>query len=432
MQVAFIAAILAAAPVQDVDPRGDRRLDGWREDLRQLAVELPRPHMNLFFEQPREEWEAKVADLDAALPGLEEHEIVVELMRLVASVGDGHTAIRLGQGPVARKVFPVEFHPFSDGLRVVLAPRELSWSLGARVTAVGGLPIEEASERVAEIIAHDNDAGVRSALPRHLETAWIPHALGFGDAREVATFTVVTERGEERALELRPGSPSGPGAQGVEPKELPLWRRRRGEPYWFELVPAERLLYLQYNRCDDDPRQPFAELVAAMEEQIDSAPQSVATFLIDLRWNGGGNSLVIQPLLRLIGKRRALREKGVLFVAVGEDTFSSAMMNAVELRRGFGALLVGTPTGGKPKSYGEIRFLKLAHSQIEVSYSTKFFELVADDAPSVLPDVVAPAAFAHWREGRDPALEAIEAWRAGMAAPDGAERSKGGAADGGR
>ncbi|MBM4015806.1 MAG: hypothetical protein FJ293_12700 [Planctomycetes bacterium] len=268
----------------------------WRADLQQLASELPRPHKELFFRQPRAEWEARVADLDAALDGLEDHEIVVEFMRLVASVGDGHTAIRLGQGPVAHKVFPVEFHPFTDGLHVVRAPRELAWALGARVTAVGGVPIDEVWSCVAEII--------------------------------------------------------------------------------------------------------------------------------DLRWNGGGNSLVIQPLLRLLGRQRELREKGVLFVAIGEDTFSSAMMNAVELRRGFGALLVGTPTGGKPRSYGEIKFLRLAQSGLEVSYSTRFFELAPDDSPSVLPDLAAPAALAHWREGRDPVLEAIAAWRAQRAAEGDADSGR--------
>ncbi len=419
--IGFLCAAAAApAPAQEAAAPGEP----WRADLHQLAAELPRLHKDLFFLQPREEWEARVADLDAALDGLEEHEIVVEFMRLVASVGDGHTAIRLGQGPVARKVFPVEFHPFSDGLHVVVAPRELSWAVGARVTAVGGLPIDTAWTRVAEIIAHDNEAGLLAAVPQHLETAWVPHALGFGDTRERATFTVVTGSGEERALELGPGSPAALGRVGVEPKELPRWRRRRAEPYWFELAPAERLLYLQYNRCADDPQRPFAalveELAAAVAAFGVAETPPIETFLIDLRGNGGGNSLVLQPLLRLLGNQRALREKGVLFVAIGESTFSSAMMNAVELRRGFGALLVGTPTGGKPRSYGEIKFLKLAHSQLEVSYSTKFFELVADDAPSVLPDLAAPAALAHWQEGRDPALEAIAAWRAQRGAGGGA------------
>lgn len=404
--------LLAVAAPASADDGDAARVGRWRADLAQLASELPKRHKHLFFAQPREEWEARVEELDAQLDALEDHEILGELMRLVASVGDGHTGVRWFQGPVARKAFPLQFHPFSDGLRVVLAPRDLAWSLGARVTAVGGLPIDEVQQRLAEAIPHDNEAGLLANLPQHLETTWIPHALGFGDDREHATFTLETDSGDARELVLGPDGGLAPGALakvGAEPAELPLWRRRRGEAYWFEWVEEQRLLYLQYNRCADAPELPFAKLVEQLAALADAQP--VETFLIDLRHNGGGNSLVINPLFGAMGARKELRGKGRLFVAIGERTFSSAMMNAVQLRDGFGALLVGTPTGGKPRSYGEIKFLELANSKLQVSYSTKLFDLVASDAPSVMPDVEAPCSFAHWKEGRDPVVEAIAGWR---------------------
>jgi hypothetical protein len=401
------ASLLLAAPA---DARGDERVARWRADLQQLATELPKLHLNLFFAQPREEWEAKVAELDAQLDGLEEHEIVVELMRLVASVGDGHTAVQWWQGPIARKSFPIQVHPFAGELRVVQAPRELAWSLGARVTAIGGRPIDEAWKRVAEIVPHDNEAAVTANAPEHLETTWITHALGLGHDRDHATFTVVTEGGEEKELDLGPDAGGGQPKFGAEPKVEPLWRQRRGEAYWFTVVPEQKLLYLQYNRCADDPKQPFAAFVDELAKAADAA--TIETFLIDLRHNGGGNSVVIAPLYRALGASKALRGKGHLFVAIGENTFSSAMINAVELKKGYAALLVGGPTGGKPKSYGEIKYLELANSKLKVSYSTKLFALLPDDAPSVMPDLEAPVTWAHWKEGRDPALEAIARWRA--------------------
>jgi len=409
---AVIASLLLLAPPVAA-ARGDareERIERWRADLQQLATELPKLHLNLFFAQPREEWEAKVADLDAQLDGLADHEIVVELMRLVASVGDGHTAVQWRNGPVARQPFPIQVHPFAGELRVVQAPRELAWSLGAKVTAIGGKPLDEAWKRVAEIVPHDNEAAVVANAPEHLETTWIAHALGLGHDRDHATFTVVTDAGEAKELDLGPDA-GGQAKFGAEPKVEPLWRQRRGEPYWFTVVPEQKLLYLQYNRCADDPKRPFAAFVDELAKAAEGA--TIETFLIDLRHNGGGNSLVLQPLYRAIGASKALRGKGRLFAAIGENTFSSAMINAVELKQGYGALLVGGPTGGKPKSYGEIKFLELANSKLKVSYSTKLFALLPDDAPSVLPDLAAPVTWAHWKEGRDPALEAIARFRAG-------------------
>ncbi|MSR47898.1 MAG: hypothetical protein EXS13_12695 [Planctomycetes bacterium] len=224
------------------------------------------------------------------------------------------------------------------------------------MTAVGKLLIDEVWTRLCEVISHDNDAAAMANAPQVLETTGIPHALGFGDSRDRATFTVVTDAGEQKALELGPDGGMSLGSLGDEPKALPLWRQRRGENYWFAHVPEQQMVYLQYNRCADDPQKPFAQWVAEMEDAIEGIAiegQEIATFLIDLRNNGG-----------------------------------------------------------KPRSYGEIKFLELANSKLQASYSTKFFELAPDDALSVLPDIETPGSFAQWKEGRDPALEAIAKHRA--------------------
>ncbi len=393
---------------------GEERVERWRGDLAFLAAELPKRHKNLFFAQPREEWEARVADLDEAIERLADHEIVVELMRLVTSVGDGHTAVQFGSGPVAWKRLPIQVHPFADGLHVVLAPRDLAFALGAKVTAVGGKPIDEAWRRIGEVVSHDNETGLLGNGPTYFETFFVLHGLGLGDDRDHATFTVVTDSGEEKQLDLGGASGGGGVAGGAllgpllaESKQEPLWRQRRGESYWWTWVAESKLLYLQYNRCVEDPKLPFAQLA---EELFAAADQhEVRRFVIDLRHNGGGNSTVIVPLYRGLANRRDLRSKGHLFVAIGPETFSSAMLNAVELKQGWGAQLVGEPTGGKPRSYGEILTFELPWSRLRVSYSTKLFELLKDDLPSVLPDLPAPLCWEHWTSGRDPVLEAIAA-----------------------
>jgi len=123
---------------------------------------------------------------------------------------------------------------------------------------------------------------------------------------------------------------------------------------------------------------------------------------------------VIAPLYAGLGARRKLRAKGHLFVAIGPATFSSAMMNALEMKDGYGAILVGEPTGGKPNAYGEVKSFELPHSRLAIQYSTKYWERVPQvdgDPPSVLPDVAAPLSWTHWSSGRDPVVEALLAWK---------------------
>ena len=102
--------------------------DGWRADLAYLARELPRRHKNLFFAISSEEFAERVAALDGRIPSLAEAEIIVELSRLVASVGDGHTGVVFDQRMEMSR-FPVAFYWFSDGLYITSVAPEHSWAL---------------------------------------------------------------------------------------------------------------------------------------------------------------------------------------------------------------------------------------------------------------------------------------------------------------
>src|SRR5215470_15573693 len=69
--------------------------DQWREDLRYFAKEMPKRHKNLYHAVSKEAFAQAVADLDAAIPGLQPHQIVVRLQEITAVVGDGHTNVHL-------------------------------------------------------------------------------------------------------------------------------------------------------------------------------------------------------------------------------------------------------------------------------------------------------------------------------------------------
>ena len=164
-------------------------------------------------------------------------------------------------------------------------------------------------------------------------------------------------------------------------------------------------VYIRYSRCQDDPVQPFAAFTTDVLSRIDANPRAVTRVVIDLRTNGGGNSAVIDPLLDGLRKRR-FTGRARLAVLVGPATFSSAMMNALTLRRNLGAQLIGEPLGEKPNSYGEVRTMTLPNSQVTIQYSTKFFRLERSGDPmTVEPDITVTQTLADFLAGRDAVLE---------------------------
>jgi C-terminal processing protease CtpA/Prc len=128
--------------------------------------------------------------------------------------------------------------------------------------------------------------------------------------------------------------------------------------------------------------------------------------VVDVRHNVGGNSEVDDPLMEGLQRRAAARQRGRFFALIASETFSSGMWTAVDLRN-LGAVLVGSPSGGKPNSYGDVRTFVLPNSRIEVGYSTKLFRLIeGSDPASVMPDLLVEPSIDDLREGRDPLLEA--------------------------
>ena len=103
-------------------------------------------------------------------------------------------------------------------------------------------------------------------------------------------------------------------------------------------------------------------------------------------------------LLGLRGQREIILER-----IIGRRTFSAALANAIDLKKG-GAILVGEPIGEKPNSYSENNEFTLPNSKIVVSYSSKYYKFWDTDVPAILPDKSLPPSWPEFRRGEDPVM----------------------------
>ena len=392
----LVAGIVLLVACSRSTPPADDRVAAWRDDLRVLATTLADRHANAFFQLPEADWRRAVADLDQRIPTLDDAHVTAGLARLVASIGDAHTRIAvLGRGGT----YPLRLLWFADGIFV--AGAEASWAIGRRVTAVDGHAVDEVIARLAPLVSHDNPAGLHDELPYLIADPAMLAGADLIAAPDHATFTLADGAGATRALEVHPGHALVPVAP---PAVLPLHLQGPETYYWNKYLAPERLLYFAYTACADDTRVgPLAAFAASTLAFADQHP--VDRFVIDLRANGGGNSRVLAPLIDGLASRPALA--GKVYVLIGMHTFSSAMLNAMELKRQVHAVLVGGPTGGKPSGYGEIQTFELPHSKLKVQYSTKLFSNPDFPGDAVEPDVPVTVMAADWFSGRDPAIDAI-------------------------
>ena len=163
----------------------------------------------------------------------------------------------------------------------------------------------------------------------------------------------------------------------------------------------------------DDPRgETFARFTARLFAHVDSI--GARRLILDLRGNGGGNNYLNQPLVHALIRRPSLDRPGALFAIVDRGTFSAAVNLAADLERETQALFVGEPTGGAPNSPGDPAHVRLPASGLVVRISTVFWQSSdpRDPRAFIAPDLPAMPTWADWIAHRDPALAAIEAYRA--------------------
>jgi len=91
-------------------------------------------------------------------------------------------------------------------------------------------------------------------------------------------------------------------------------------------------------------------------------------------------------------------------VIIGRETFSSGVLYALEFKDKLNSKLYGEPTGGKPSHYGDVQKIVLPNSKLNISYSTKYFNLNINE-DTLNPDYEVELSIQDYIIGSDPVLQ---------------------------
>jgi hypothetical protein len=406
-----------AAALAQVAALSAPELAAWREDLRTLGTELPRRHKNAFARLAKADWDAAVARLDARLPQLRRHEVIVEFMRLAAMVRDGHTGLNPDfEERTGFHRLPIRLYDFADGLFIMAADSAHRELAGARVIRIGHATAAAAMDSASRVVPHEGANWARFRAASLLTIPEVLAALRLSDDPRTAAFTV-QQSGRERTVTLAATTlAAGAGHGGVMPNgfvdmreatpgEDPLWQQQPERLFWYRVLP-DRTLYISHRAVQ------FIDAGVTNEAFFrrafaagDSA--GVERIVLDIRVNGGGNNFLNRFLVKEIIRRPHLDRPDRLLVLIGRAVFSAAQNLVNELDYYTNATFVGEPTGNAPNQYGDARLLELPHSRLRVFVSSLYWQghSALDERTWFTPDVFVAATSADYRAKRDPVLE---------------------------
>ncbi len=406
------------------DLSGWSRDDGWRYDIDWLVHETERKGHHVIRETAEGEFRLAADELSERVPGLSDTQVVIELMRLVQRLGDGHAGVYGSKKfPELDLALPVQFYVFEEGLFVIASTPEYRKLLGVEVVQIDGHAIDEAQAQLVPLISRDNNQWIKHMTPFLLRQTAILHGLGLIDQPDQVSLDVVGRDGMRRSVTVvaeqlprgtvlrRTNPPFDPGwvqlAQTI-PAPVPLYLRDLDAAYWFTLLESSRTVYFQFNRVANEPDEDFPSFSERLFDFIDQ--HDVDRLVIDVRWNSGGNTFLELPFLRrLIGDAKVNRPGG-LFVIIGRKTFSAAQNFSTFIERFASPIFVGEPTGSRPNFLGETIPFRLPYSGVQVNISDLYWQSSwpMDYRTWIAPSLYAPPTFAAFLEGRDCAMEAID------------------------
>jgi tetratricopeptide (TPR) repeat protein len=394
----------------------------WREDLRYMAEEMPKRHNNLYHTIRREQFEAAVAQLYERIPKLARHQIIVEMARIVAMVGDGHTGISPTRDPkIGFRSLPIKLYLFKDGLFVRAAEREHAELVGARVLKIGNATVDEAFARAREMIGRDNEMDVKYFAPHLLIMPEVLHALRLIEDMEKVSL-IIEQGGKRREIVLGPGGvadlippdtdttwmpkPGWVDMRDAAAAATPLWLKNPTDKFWFEYLKESRTVYAQLNQVGNKDTETLADFSKRLLAFVDA--NGVEKLILDLRLNRGGNGTLLRPLEIALIKSK-IDQPGRLFTIMGRSTWSAAQFLLNRLEKYTNTIFIGEPSGSRGNVYGDSRKITLPNSSITVRVSVYYWQDWDpwDTRLWTAPHLTTELSSEDYRTNADPALKAI-------------------------
>ena len=405
-----------------VDVTRMSRVEGWRYDLNFFAREVRRKAFSVPRRISQAEFDAAVKQISDAIPKLTDLQIVIEFQKLARKVGDGHTNVLIGPESPAefQPSLPLKFYLFKEGLFIIAADPKFKDLLGAEVLRFGDRTIAEIVAALDPLVSRDDsDIWVKERAPYMMRSIPLLHGLGLVPKANEVELTIRDAAGRTRKLTMA-ADMSEPNIWNTQPNPVnwinlsqslsapqPLYLKKENVPYWFEYLPTSRTVYFQFNNVFNDRSEPLAKFSERLFQFINE--HDVDKLVIDMRWNNGGNTVLLPPLVKGLISNAKVNQRGRLFIIIGRRVFSAAQ-NAVDYFDQFtNATFVGEPTGSTPNFVGDEVFFTLPYSKLMANVSDIYWQTSTsfDHRTWIAPQIYIEPTFAAYRANRDPALETI-------------------------
>lgn len=389
----------------------------WSSDIDFLAEELPRKHYNFFTVKNKDDFFSSLNKIKLSSKDLKDFEVAIKLQQLIATFGDSHTSVSYSQFINKNKILPLHLYWFNDGLFILHTTQENIEILGHQILSINGVPLKTITDSLSTLITIDNKAILKSSIPKLIPLVQILEYFGFVKGQKIELGLKDLNHKIKTHI-ISPAEMNRQNRKMYKSDSLALCFINE-RAYFVDYYQAtEKIYYLQYNKCwskelelqygnakNAEKIPSFKEFEEKVLQTLNNKP--IDKVVLDIRFNAGGNSTQGSEFIEKLAVYLAKNPEVKVYVILGRNTFSSAILNAMDFKRLTNATFVGEETAGKPNHFGEVRSFQLPKSGVVVNYSTKNFKRTEEDINTISPDITQESSFRDFSKGIDPAFEWI-------------------------
>lgn len=331
-----------------------------QQDIKEFQEKLEKIHPNPYRYISRNDFKnllyKNIEDIDTM------KELGLNIMSVLAKLNDGHTYLVPSIDVLGRETFIFDFRYFSNGYYLVSSSKDLEKYLGYRLMGINGFTTQKLEKIVAKFIPQENEISTIYYFSSIIREPFLLEYLG---VRRGKCITLDIARGKENVfVKVSPRNYTCKKVflrDMVKDGDITLQER---ESYWFTSFEDWKAFYFQYNDCAEIEDLKILDIVREIRDGC------FENIVIDLRNNRGGDSDVLKPLVRFLKNASGVHR---LFILVGSNTYSSGMINLLQLSSIKNSVSVGEIPHGNPTHYGEVTSFVLPNSKLRVYTSSKIF-----------------------------------------------------------
>lgn len=307
-------------------------------------------HPALYFFHSKKDLDKKIEEFLSTKDVFDKYDIYYfasKMIKFLLHPYDSHTKILLTD----KIVLPVKFKVIDNKIYIIKITEDFKETLYSELISINGIDIKTIKKELEEITCYSTKGYLDIMVERNIIVPDILKSLPSFD-KKLSNITYTTlKNGQIKEITFDLNKIEKYSMYSDNPVKNYTYKQE-GD-----------VLILVYNTCKDmDAMKKFISKIKYISRE-----NNINKFIVDLRGNDGGNSMIVKPLIEFL--------KGKQIITLTDDTiFSSGRMACADLYK-IGSYFIGTEISTSFSAFGNNpNNLVIDELNLKVNRSTKYFK----------------------------------------------------------